>query len=196
MMRYVILGLLRDGRARHGYAMMKEYRDTSGRSVSVGNIYRELQRLRTDGMVKSGENPPGADPRRLPYAITELGAREFDRWLERPGGGGLDMPDDEYSMRAFFGWHAAGDAAQRVLADWSEELRSHARILSRTLQRTTPNGNGGALSTFALWVDRRLRHLAIDLEFIDTLKAARETVAIGSKRAVVKKRRAARRVPA
>ena len=196
MMRYVILGLLRDRRARHGYALMKEYREKSGRAVSVGNVYRELQRLRADGLVQTGENPPGADPRRLPYAISELGMREFDRWLERRGGGGVDTPDDEYSMRAFFGWQTAGDAGQRVLADWGEELRSHARVLSRALERMVPNGEARSHSTFSLWLDRRLRHLAIDLEFVETLRAARESVRVDRPGAPVKKSGAVRRAPA
>ena len=177
MMRYVILGLLHDGRARHGYALMKEYREKSGRTVSIGNVYRELQRLREEGLVRAGRNPAGADPRRMPYEITEAGSGEFGRWLGRPGGGCLDTPDDEYSLRAFFVWLGRGESGQRVFADWSEELRSRTRELSRRCAETGIEGSNSSNGSF--WLDRRLRHLAVDLEFIDTLRAARESAPVG-----------------
>jgi hypothetical protein len=78
MFRYLVLGLLRDGEPRHGYAVMKEYRERSGLQVNTGSFYRELQRLVAEGLVQTVANPTDADPRRAPYQITETGSACFD----------------------------------------------------------------------------------------------------------------------
>src|SRR5437773_2069439 len=78
--RFLILGLLRDGAPRHGYAVAKAYKLRSGGKISTGNFYRELQRLVADGLACTASNPPGADPRRTPYAITTVGRATFDAW--------------------------------------------------------------------------------------------------------------------
>src|SRR5262245_25740601 len=101
MVRYLILGLLRDGVVRHGYALMKEYRDGSGIAVSAGNVYRELQSLVAQGWVRAAVNPPEADSRRLPYAITPAGIDAVDRWLSTSRDAALSQRVDELSLRAF-----------------------------------------------------------------------------------------------
>jgi hypothetical protein len=47
-------------------------------------VYATLGRLARDGKVTGGEAEPGAGPDRKRYAITELGASEFDAWLTQP----------------------------------------------------------------------------------------------------------------
>src|SRR5262245_60288946 len=102
MFRFLILGLLRGGARLHGYALVKEYRERSGADVSSGNFYRELQRLVLDGLIRGTDNPPEADARRTPYAITPLGARVFDEWLATTEVGGGNSAEDELSARALF----------------------------------------------------------------------------------------------
>jgi hypothetical protein len=58
---HVILGFLRDGRARHGYELVLEYRARVGERVNAGNLYRERGRLGGQGLVRAGANAPGAD---------------------------------------------------------------------------------------------------------------------------------------
>jgi DNA-binding PadR family transcriptional regulator len=81
VLRFVVLGLLRDGTPRHGYAVAKEYRKRSGLRINTGNFYRELQRLAAEGLVRPAANPPDADGRRAPYQITPNGEATFDQWL-------------------------------------------------------------------------------------------------------------------
>ncbi len=88
MLRHVVLGLLRDGRQRHGYQLIVQYKERTGIAMSAGNVYRELGRLHECRLVTVGSNPPGVDPRRIPYRLTEAGAKAFDRWLA--GGRGRD----------------------------------------------------------------------------------------------------------
>ena len=69
MFRYLVLGLLRSGRALHGYALMKAHGERSGLRLSTGSFYRELGRLMAEGLVRSTATPEGEDPRRTPYSI-------------------------------------------------------------------------------------------------------------------------------
>ena len=84
MLRYVLLAMLADGQAKHGYALMKVFAERCGVRVSVGNVYRELQRLVAEGLIITAANPSGADPRRAPYAITDLGRDALDAWFAEP----------------------------------------------------------------------------------------------------------------
>src|SRR5262245_42924949 len=115
MVRYVILGLLRDGCARHGYAIMKDYREGTGNVTSVGNIYRELHSLRDLGWVREGTNPEGSDARRLPYAITAAGASALHEWLAAPAGPVLRSYGDTVSLRAFVVAHIGYDLPTGII---------------------------------------------------------------------------------
>ena len=171
MMRHLIFGLLRHGRGQHGYALMKEYRDGTGRALSVGNFYRELQRLREFGLVRPGQNPPDADPRRLPHEITEAGSAAFDAWLTGPARDGIDGPEEaEHSLRAFLVVKSGVRKTGRVLVEWREELKARCRDLGRA-QLMADKGPGGSV-TRSLWLARRVRHVEVDLAFIDELESA------------------------
>src|SRR5262245_36988809 len=128
MLRYLILGLLKDGVARHGYALMKAYRDATGFEISVGNFYRELQRLVAAGWVAATANPPGADPRRTPYRITEAGSVGLQAWLGGPLLATTTEHQDDVALRAFVITRAGGDAALGLLSAWKDELAIRGRI--------------------------------------------------------------------
>src|SRR2546428_12620361 len=66
---------------------MKEYRQQSGIEISIGNVYRELQRLAAGGLVRAAANPPGADPRRGPYENTPAGSAAVVEWPSTPAPG-------------------------------------------------------------------------------------------------------------
>src|SRR5439155_1490458 len=108
--RYLVLGLLRDGAARHGYGIMKEYQQRSGIQMCTGRFYNKLQRLAADGLVTTAANPPGADPRRTPYRITTAGAACFDAWLQDSATPETQR-DDDLSARALLLAAAAADLA-------------------------------------------------------------------------------------
>ena len=111
MFCHVLLGLLRDGTPRHGYDLVTEYRARSGNHVNPGNVYRELVRLTKADFVQTSVNPPDADPRRIPYQITQRGCHEFDRWLVAPA-----TQDEELS-----GWLIFLD---RLEPEMRDEFRS------------------------------------------------------------------------
>ena len=177
MIRYLVLGLLRNGGPHHGYALMKEYRERSGIRISTGNFYRELQHLVGEGLVRTAVNPPGADARRAPYEITDAGVGAFDEWLARPSGPGIGQHDDDLSARALFIIDAEPPLARRLLEQWREEVWIKSKILERDREASLIRGRSEARQSFAalpFLLSRRLRHLAADLEFLQEFRAAYE----------------------
>lgn len=173
MVRYVVLGLLRDGCPRHGYAIMKEYREVTGGAPSVANIYRELHSLLTLGRVRTATNPPGADARRVLYAITCAGAAALHEWLAAPGASSLGAHADSFSLRAFIVAHAGGDLPPRVLTRWREELSYQRQVLRRERDAILRLRRGAVShgATLRMVLERRLKHVSTDLDFVERLDA-------------------------
>ncbi len=170
--RYLVLGLLRDGESRHGYALMKEYQEHTGLRLSTGNFYRELQRLSVEGLVRTASNPEGADPRRAPYRITEAGAAAFEAWLTGPGGLVLEDYQDELAFRALFISEADPVVTSKVLDRWQQALWISGKIMEREREAALQSADGRHASrTLALLIGRRLKHLAADVEFLDEFRA-------------------------
>lgn len=121
MLAYVILGLLRDGTAAHGYQLALAYQTRSGLQVATSSFYRDLARLRDDGLVEITPTPPDTDGRRIPHRITARGRIAFDRWLTAP-----ILPADPFDVRAIFlDRIPAADRAARC-AQWRRELLTRA----------------------------------------------------------------------
>jgi DNA-binding PadR family transcriptional regulator len=177
MMRYVILGLLRHNGPRHGYALLKEVRARIGLNLSIGNVYRELAHLLTDGLLASTANPVGADPRRAPYEITPAGIATFDSWLSAAPTKALVHHHDEFCARAFFLGQADPSVGRKIIERWKDELAIHGKTLERAKEAATaPNRgcNGSPIDVLPFFLSRWLRHVAVDLEFIEQLRVAHE----------------------
>ena len=176
MFRYLVLGLLRDGKPRHGYALMKEYRSRSGVELSTGNFYRELQKLAAQGLVRTAANPEGADPRRAPYEITASGIEAFESWLMAPPRPRTNDYEDELSYRALFLSGAGPEMARTVLDRWQESLWISGKMLERAREAAvaTPGEHQGSAGALTLLLGRRLKHVAADLEFLEEFRAVYE----------------------
>lgn len=178
--RYLVLGLLRDGTARHGYALMKEYRERSGLQISNGNFYREVQRLVTEDLVRTAANPPGADPRRAPYEITEAGGLTFDAWLAAGGSPAIAMYEDDISARVLFIAEADPAIAQRLIDRWQETLWIQGKMLERAREDLLPRATmlpRGRFEALPLLIIRRLKHISADLDFLEALRRAYDSPA-------------------
>ena len=97
----VILGLLA-WQSRTGYEI-KQVTDRSTRffwGASYGQIYPELRRLESAGLVESREEPRGRVPRRV-YSLTAAGRSAVDAWL----GETVEAYEvrDEGLLKLFFG---------------------------------------------------------------------------------------------
>jgi DNA-binding PadR family transcriptional regulator len=172
MLRYIVLGLLRDGIARHGYALLTDYRHRSGIRLSTGNFYRELQRLTFEGLVRTMQNPQDADSRRAPYQITEEGIATFDGWLcdaeVRLG----EPHEDELSVRSLFFGYAPHERVIEALDGWYAALWLQVKSLERAQRVALPDDPSANRPFAALphLLSRRQKYITADLEFVAELR--------------------------
>jgi DNA-binding PadR family transcriptional regulator len=172
MFRYVVLGLLRDGGRRHGYALMKRYRCRTGLHVNTGNFYRELQRLVCDGLVRSATPSPDGDPRRAPYEISHAGIALFDEWFSAPLRWRPTGTDDELTIRILFLSEAPRDVARARLAAWQDVLWRRMKELEseRDAALAGAERDGAEFPVLPLLLTRRMKHVAADLELLEELR--------------------------
>jgi DNA-binding PadR family transcriptional regulator len=125
---YVILGMLRN-EPRSGYEI-KQVVDRSTRffwAASYGQIYPELRKLATAGLVQ-GESRPTGGRRRTVYRLTDAGREELRRWLDRPPER-LEVRDEGLLKLFFAGAAEPGravdiiDAKQRLMEEKLATLR-------------------------------------------------------------------------
>ena len=172
MLRYVLLGLLADGRPAHGYALMKAYAIRSGVRLSIGNVYRELQRLAASGFIQTVANPAGADPRRAPYAITGAGRDALTGWLcQGPHLMNRALPD-ELSYRLALLGDMDTDRGAKFLDLLHEELWQRVKFVERdraaAAQRETDAGP--MFPTLSALLGRQAKHLAADIEIVEEMR--------------------------
>jgi len=162
-----MLGLL-ERQPSHGYDLKRDY-DTffgRGKPLPFGQVYATLGRLARDGKVTSASEP-GAGPERKRYAITEVGAREFDDWLTEP-----IEPEPHLQTVLFSKVVLAlmlGRPAELYL---DAQRRAH---LERMRQLTQIKRAGNLMD--AVLADHGLFHLEADLRWIDVTSARLRSLA-------------------
>jgi DNA-binding PadR family transcriptional regulator len=173
MLRYVLLALLADGNVAHGYALMKAYWERSGVRLSIGNVYRELQRLVADGLLVTAANPPGADPRRAPYRITKQGREALEAWLSAPVHTLTSSPADALAHRLAILGDLDGAKVGEFLEELHRELWERSKMLERerALAAQRDKRQPPAAPTRAFLLSRRAKHLAIDIEMVDEMRS-------------------------
>ena len=166
-----LLGLL-EREPSHGYELKRAYDTYFGRDkpLPFGQVYATLGRLARDGKVSGGEAEPGAGPDRKPYAITELGANEFDAWLATP------IEPEPHLQTVLFAKVVFALMLGRPAEIYLDTQRTaHLRRMHELTELKT---NG--LLMDALLADHGLFHLEADLRWIDVtsarLSALAETV--------------------
>jgi DNA-binding PadR family transcriptional regulator len=126
----VILGLVALG-PRSGYEI-KQVVDRSTRffwAASYGQIYPELRRLESEGLVKGEDSPNGRRARRV-YELTGAGRAELQRWLL--GSDTTVELRDENLLRIFFADALPREQALQLLegrARWHEGLLAALRTI-------------------------------------------------------------------
>jgi len=157
-----LLGLL-ERRPSHGYDLKRDYDAYFGRGkpLPFGQVYATLGRLARDGKVTGGDAEPGAGPDRKRYAITELGASEFDLWLTQP------IEPEPHLQTLLFAKVVLALMLDRP-ADAYLDTQRAAHI--QRMRELTEVKRSGSLRD-ALLADHGLFHLEADLRWIDVTGA-------------------------
>ena len=167
MLRYVLLGMMRDSELRHGYGLAKEYEQRTGVKVVAGNVYRELRKLVDEGLVERAKDADGDDPRRLLHVITAHGLEAFESWFEEiPPTSVRDGSDGELAARLTFFVEVEPEMASTVLERFRIDYWRHAKMLEQDLEKTLRLGLEES-KAHPMLVHRRLRHVETELEFLD-----------------------------
>jgi PadR family transcriptional regulator, regulatory protein PadR len=74
-----VLLLLRE-RPVHGYELLEQLPELTGERVDMGNLYRFLRMLETDGIVRSEWDDRAAGPSKRVYELTDEGRALLDQW--------------------------------------------------------------------------------------------------------------------
>lgn len=74
-----ILLLLRE-RAVHGYELLEQLPELTGERVDMGNLYRFLRLLESDGIVRSEWDDRAPGPSKRVYELTDEGRGLLDKW--------------------------------------------------------------------------------------------------------------------
>lgn len=102
VLKYAILGLLNQ-KSMTGYDITKEFEEALCEfwSAKHSQIYPELKSLNEQGMVEYKIEISGNVLEKKLYSITELGKKDFMKWLESK----IDIPPtfkDEFRLQLFF----------------------------------------------------------------------------------------------
>jgi PadR family transcriptional regulator len=76
-----LLLLLRE-RPRHGYELIELLPELGGERVDVGNLYRFLRRLESEGIVESEWHGDLPGPAKRTYSLTPAGVKLLGQWAE------------------------------------------------------------------------------------------------------------------
>ncbi len=170
MLRYVLLALLADDQPRHGYALMKAFAERSGVRLSIGNIYRELQRLLAEGLIVTAANPIGADPRRTPYTLTEPGREALEAWFALPARALTRATPDALAYRLALLNDMDPVRADAFLDELQNELWAEAKTLEAERSVTSHDDTAPGLPTRKFLQSRHARYLAADIELVDEMR--------------------------
>ncbi len=79
-----VLLLLRE-RPVHGYELLEQLPELNGERVDMGNLYRFLRLLESEGIVRSEWDDDAPGPSKRVYELTDDGRVLLDRWAAALG---------------------------------------------------------------------------------------------------------------
>jgi PadR family transcriptional regulator AphA len=167
----VILGMVARG-VRSGYEI-KQLVDKSTRhfwAASYGQIYPELRRLETDGLIKGRPDPSGARAK-VVYELTPDGKQALRDWLLSDAGLLYELRD-EAMLKLFFSDIEPGTALRTIRAMRALHERKHEQL--ELIETAAPQMSTGPALTLQIG-------LGITGWLIEWCKATEERLALETK---------------
>lgn len=126
-LRYALLAILRVG-PLSGYDLQKQFSQSVGHvwHAPDSQIYPELRKMQTDGLIEGEEQVRGQRGMRRVYHVTEAGDRAYEQWMATP----LEYQRvrDPAHLRAAYLENTTPDAARdflrRHITYWESELEA------------------------------------------------------------------------
>ncbi|MDG4833827.1 PadR family transcriptional regulator [Solwaraspora sp. WMMD1047] len=171
---YAVLGLLSFGRELTGYDLRKwaEHMRFFYWSPAQSQIYAELRRLKSRGLVTERGEPQRGRPDKRYYRITAAGQWAFRHWENQSE---LEPPVIKHSpmLRLFFGHQADPDRLHELLAeylDWLEQQRAELHQIRADLLPEFPYPHLVAVWGHAFY-DAELASVQAVLDELDRMSA-------------------------
>lgn len=144
MLDKIILGLLQLGN-HTAYSLQKAMEQSTGHfyGASQGSINPALKKLADYGAI-DGKPLSEGKRKRIEYAITEVGQRTFDEWVNSAMTVGRVR--DNALVRLFFLGHVSPAERKQRIEEFCSELRDEYQALEAILQATHQNLQGRALT--------------------------------------------------
>jgi DNA-binding PadR family transcriptional regulator len=156
-----LLGFL-DLRPMTGWELVAQIELSIGKfwNVTRSQVYRELSRLASDGLVKAGDLGPRDSQ---PYEITDKGRTAFTEWINREPG--PDLIRSPLLLTVFFRDHVEPEKLERYL---TAHRLDHQRLLEELelLETQLEEAPGGPLDTlrFGIAYERALLQWLEEME--------------------------------
>jgi DNA-binding PadR family transcriptional regulator len=140
-LRYALLAILRVG-PLSGYDLQKQFAQSVGHvwHAPDSQIYPELRKMETDGLIEGEEQTRGERGTRRLYHVTDAGDAAFRDWMASP----LDYlrVRDPAHLRAAYLESTSPDAARAFLnahiAQWESELEQFEGQIRQIDEGTSP----------------------------------------------------------
>lgn len=110
-----------------GYDILQRFKGGLGHvwQASHQQLYRELERMRNDGLLSCETQPQTERPDRKVYRLTEAGGEALDTWLAEPLS---TSPVRQPLFAKFFAWERWPEQARREeLAAFREQLKERLK---------------------------------------------------------------------
>ena len=170
-MRHALLALLSKEPA-HGYELKQAVETEFGElwpPVNIGQIYKTLGRLETDGLVQSSTVAQANRPDKRVFELTAAGREELAAWIDRPSPG-VRVKDEFFTKLILAARARVVDPL--VLID--RQRRAHLREL-RSVSDLAGTASGMAAR---LAVEGAVLHLQADLKWLERFEQAFSTGAL------------------
>lgn len=159
VLKYAILGLLNQ-KSMTGYDITKEFEEALCEfwSAKHSQIYPELKSLNKQGMVEYKIEISGNVLEKKLYSITELGKKDFMKWLESK----IDIPPtfkDEFRLQLFFSDFLSDKNREELIKNHLNQHRDRLEHLRNNQKKfdSIPEKNTNAFSDYLVLLGAIMR---------------------------------------